>query len=251
VWRGRWLAGSVPGWTSDELFTALYQSRYLSDSGRLFFDAADGLVPADVNGKEDVYEFEPVGVGGCNAGVADASWVFVAGEGGCVGLISSGSSVQESAFLDASAVGGREGGGNEGGGDVFFLTASPLVAGDEDAAFDVYDAHECSTGSPCASGATVVPPACSTADSCRAAPVPQPQIFGAPPSETFSGSGNLAPVPVVVPVKAKVKVLTRSEKLAAALKVCRKKPKRKRAGCEKKARRAYGDAKSSLRGGVR
>ena len=58
---------------------ALYQSRYLSNNGRLFFDSADSLVAADVNGKEDVYEFEPAGVGGCGSGVADASWVFVGG----------------------------------------------------------------------------------------------------------------------------------------------------------------------------
>ena len=47
--------GSLPGWTSVGIEVgALYQSRYLSDSGRLFFNSADALVPQDVNGKEDV-----------------------------------------------------------------------------------------------------------------------------------------------------------------------------------------------------
>ncbi len=35
---GRWLAGNVVPWTLEDLSHALYQSRYLSDSGRLFFD---------------------------------------------------------------------------------------------------------------------------------------------------------------------------------------------------------------------
>ena len=64
-WQHRWLAGNIPGWTTKDLGSALYQSRYLNDSGRLFFNSSDALVPGDVNGKEDVYEYEPVGVGGC------------------------------------------------------------------------------------------------------------------------------------------------------------------------------------------
>ncbi|HZL21666.1 MAG TPA: hypothetical protein VFG23_28300, partial [Polyangia bacterium] len=54
-----WLAGSVPGWMYDGRAYALYQSRYLSDSGRLFFNSPDALVPQDTNGKENVYEYEP------------------------------------------------------------------------------------------------------------------------------------------------------------------------------------------------
>ena len=75
-----WLAGSIPGWTPVEESTALYQSRYLSDQGRLFFDSPDALVPHDKNGKEDVYEYEPEGLGSCHASP------------GCVALISSGES---------------------------------------------------------------------------------------------------------------------------------------------------------------
>lgn len=63
VWEGTaWLAANVPGWTPYALQVAVYQSRYLSDSGRLFFNSSDALVPKDVNGTGDVYEFEPVGV---------------------------------------------------------------------------------------------------------------------------------------------------------------------------------------------
>jgi hypothetical protein len=87
------LAGSVPGWDyniTNASTSALHQPRYLSDSGRLFFDSPDQLVPQATNAKEDVYEYEPEGVGSCGY------------SSGCIGLISSGSSIQESTFLDAS-----------------------------------------------------------------------------------------------------------------------------------------------------
>ena len=120
VWPGSaWLAGSVPGWTAYKLDRADYQSRYLSDGGRLFFDSSDGLVAKDINGVEDVYEYEPVGVGPvggeCGAGVGSGSEVFKAESevisgvlepAGCVALISSGAASGESAFLDASESGG-------------------------------------------------------------------------------------------------------------------------------------------------
>ena len=76
-------------------------SRALFDSGRLFFDSADALVPQDTNGNTDVYEFEPAGVGGCTP----ASTTFNTATGGCVGLISSGVASGPSEFLDASATG--------------------------------------------------------------------------------------------------------------------------------------------------
>ncbi len=89
LWQERWLSGSIPGWTSVRLSSALYQSRYLSDSGRMFFDSAEGLVPQDVNGKEDVYEYEPLGVGNCTESLS----TFSASSAGCISLISSGTSI--------------------------------------------------------------------------------------------------------------------------------------------------------------
>jgi hypothetical protein len=171
----QWVAANVPGWTQYAPRHPLYQSRYLSDNGRLFFNSSDALTPRDVNKTEDVYEFEPPGTGGCVVGGTG----FSVRSGGCVGLVSSGGSAEESAFLDAS----------EGGGDVFFLTAAKLVAGDRDTALDVYDAHECTSMSPCPVPVPVPPP-CDTGDACKAAPSPQPSIFGAPASATFAGVGN-------------------------------------------------------------
>jgi sugar lactone lactonase YvrE len=214
-WGDHWLAGSIPGWTAVNERTAYHRSRYLSDSGRLFFDSADALVPRDANGTEDVYEYEPSGVGGCT------------GAGGCVGLISSGTSGEESAFLDAS----------ENGDDVFFLTAARLVPQDLDHALDVYDARVCTSSSPCLVSPPAPPVACGTADSCRAAPSSQPGVFGVPPSATFSGAGN--PVPGASKPAAKKKGVSLTQKLAAALHRCNAKPKRKRASCRAQARRRY------------
>jgi hypothetical protein len=175
-WPARWLAGSIPGWTVFKLRVAHYQSRYLSDSGRLFFDSPDSLVVQASNGLENVFEYEPAGVGSCTDGAS----TFSGASGGCVVLISSGTSAGESAFVDAS----------QSGDDVFFVTSSSLVSQDEDKAYDVYDAHVCSSVAPCAPAGAVAPPVCVTADSCRPAASPQPQIFGPPPSATFDGAGN-------------------------------------------------------------
>ena len=187
IWDAKWVASTVPPWAPFESF-GIYQPRYLSDSGRLFFDSHDALVPQDVNGAEDVYEYEPAGIGDC----ATSSEAFSERSGGCVGLISSGSSSEESAFLDASG----------SGGDVFFLTAAKLVPGDSGSEQDIYDAHECSEQAPCFAPAAVAPPACSTGDSCKAAPAPQPAIFGDPASATFTGAGNLAQPVVKTSVKS-------------------------------------------------
>jgi hypothetical protein len=187
VWAHRWVAGLIPGWTPASVSHGIYQSRYLSNGGRLFFDSSDALVPRDVNGQEDVYEYEPLGIKSAEGKelCTESSQTFSAQSGGCVDLISSGTSSAESGFLDAS----------QSGGDVFFLTKSKLVSSDFDTALDVYDAHECSSRAPCFPEPPASPPACASGDSCRAAPSPQPSIFGAPASSTFSGPGNVVPPP--------------------------------------------------------
>jgi NHL repeat len=233
TWAERWLAGSVPGWTPSSENRSTYQSRYLSDTGRLFFDSADSLVPADTNGKEDVYEYEPNGLAGC------------ASVPGCVGLVSSGSSEQESAFLDASA----------SGDDVFFLTAAPLLSSDTDSNFDVYDARVCQPEG-CV---TPSPPAasnCQEAETCRAA-APSEPVYAAPATTAPSAAGDLpAARPLVTPVTiAKPALPTRAQRLARALKSCRKlKHRKKRLACEAQARRRYGPAsghRASLKAGAR
>jgi hypothetical protein len=231
-----WLAGSIPGWTPLFEIGSIYQSRYLSDSGRLFFNGADPLVPEAAGhtriekigekessvGVENVYEFEPNGVGSC----ANAS--------GCVGLISSGTANRESAFMDASA----------SGNDAFFLTAQALLPQDQDASFDVYDARVCSESAPCLP--PVPPPGepCGSAATCKEGSVAVP-TFQPPPSSDLTTPGNPGPAPNVVTLPSKTKKLTAAQKLAKALKACRKlahkskAQKKKRAVCEAQARKKY------------
>jgi hypothetical protein len=225
-----WTAASVPGWTEVRPGKAIYQTRYLSNEGRLFFNSHDALVPQDINNNEDVFQFEPIGVGGCST----ASGSFHATTGGCLALISSGRAAGESTFLDAS----------ESGNDVFFLTAELLVRKDVDTAVDLYDAHVCSTEAPC-SEESEPPSNCVTAEACRPAPTAQPEIFGSPSSAMFSGQGNIE-----APAPKGPKPLTRAQKLARALKTCRKKHNRGlRKSCERQARRRYGSAVKRARKG--
>jgi hypothetical protein len=215
---GGWVAGNVPPWSTHNPTGAdiatFYQPRYLSDSGRLFFDSSDALVAQDVNGAEDVYEYEPAGVLGCFA----ASTAFVSRSDGCLGLVSSGTSPTESGFLDAS----------ETGGDVFFLTQARLAPQDYDTAYDVYDAQECTSAAPCLPVPTPPPPPCETEASCRVAPTPQPALYGAPASATFSGTGNVASTPTQV-------AETKSKPKPAK---CKKRKGKPRCAKAKKARRA-------------
>lgn len=230
IWNERWLAGSIPGWdfnmNGSSAPAALYQPRYLSDSGRLFFNSADALVSQDRNAKEDVYEYEPAGIGSCGV------------SGGCTGLISSGTADRESTFVDASA----------SGNDVFFLTASQLVAPDTDQAIDIYDAHVCSAGSPCLEYPAPSSSQCESSATCRP-PSGGSQGIGAPATATVSGPGDSAAggQQAVGAAKATKPVrVPRAQKLAKALKSCRKRnvhAKKKRAQCERQARKRYSPLK--------
>jgi len=254
VWEGStWLAANIPTWTPYEVSNALYQSPYLSDSGRLFFNSVGGLVPKDGNKQVDVYEYEPQGLPAgehaCSPSSTTGSEVFkperevkaeagtpaertVTEGAGCVALISSGESSRESAFLDASA----------SGADVYFITAAKLAPQDLDDALDVYDAHECTSSSPCPPPAVAAPAPCDNEASCKAAPSPQPAIFGLSGSATFSGLGNLTSEPPPPP-KVKTAEQLRLERLSKALKACRSKHnKRNRQSCEKQARKRYAKA---------
>ncbi len=141
--------------------TKFPQPRNLSDNGRVFFDSRDVLSPLDGNGSiEDVYEWEPEGVGSCVRA------------GGCVFLISSGHSPADSNFIAASP----------SGGDVFFATRDRLVPADQDQLYDLYDARM-GGGFP-----ELTVPSC-TGTGCQGVPG-APPIFATPSSATFSGVGN-------------------------------------------------------------
>jgi hypothetical protein len=213
--KGSALAAVLPGWTSQ-----FYQSRYLSNSGRVFFDSFDALVPQDTNGVEDAYEFEPAGVGDCT----EIRTSFVVDSSGCVSLISSGTSSEGSAFLDAS----------ESGGDVFFLTPAQLSPLDTDSTLDIYDAHECSHGEDCSIPVSAPVPACE-GDACQSPGVPPEDPT--PGSLTYQGPGN----PTVVSTVGKPKSGSR----AAG---CRRGFVKRRGSCMKKKSKRRTKAKRSKRG---
>ncbi len=217
-----WLAGNIPGWTAQNLVSALFQSRYLNDEGRLFFNSPDHLVPQAKSGKEAVYEYEPSGVGSCESP-----------SGGCVSLISSGDSNRESAFLEATP----------SGNDVLFVTAAQLLPQDTDTAFDIYDARVCTQASPCLTPPTPAPPGCSEADACRPSEPGEQAPLGASGSASTSGPGNIVKAPAkqeVKGVKTSSQPPTRTQKLAKALKACRKvKNHKKQARCEAQARKKW------------
>ena len=200
--------GSLPAGSfnlTDARPLALYRPREVLDDGRVFFDSPDSLVPAATGGIEHVFEYEPQGAGAC------------AFSAGCVGLISAGSGAQESTFLDAS----------ESGEDVFFLTASQLVPADNNQSYDIYDAHVCSAASPCLSSATTSAPAqCGSTGECRAPATPAEQVPAMPASTSSHPPEGAAAKEGVQPSKStakpKPKALTRAQKLAKVLALCRK-----------------------------
>ena len=156
----------LPAWTSP-----FQQPRYLSaDGSRLFFQTRDGLDPHDTNGRGDVYELERVGSGSCAADSA----TFNSLAGGCVFLISGGTSSDEAFLLDAS----------EDGSDAFFSTRDQLVGGDEDERYDVYDARV-------GGGFPEPPPPAEECggESCR--PAVEPPPGGSPPGSSGPSEGNV------------------------------------------------------------
>jgi DNA-binding beta-propeller fold protein YncE len=168
-----WVSTLLPRTTAFAEFSPGYQPNYLNDSGRLYFNSLDALVPSDTNATGDVYQYESPGVGSCTT----ASSTYSTQDGGCVDLISSGTSPQRSTFLDAS----------ESGDDVFFLTSSRLSPQDVDNAQDVYDAHSCEEASGCLT--EPAPPAAPcTGEACQSEP-PAP-AEARPQSQSFSGPGN-------------------------------------------------------------
>jgi hypothetical protein len=159
-----------------------------SDGSRVFFQTPDALVARDSNGRgdcpkqgngsfssgvlscQDVYEWEAKGAGSCRS--EDDN-------GGCLYLISSGTSTEASQFADASP----------SGNDVFIYTGQPLVLQDRDRLVDIYDAR---VAGGIASQNELPAVHCQGGDSCRAE-LPQPPASQSPGSAGFAGPPNLKP----------------------------------------------------------
>ena len=144
--------------------SALPQPRYLTDSGRLYFDSPNSLLPTDTNeGVEDVYQFEPGGVGGCQR------------PGGCVALISAGSGELDSNFLAIDT----------GASSVFFTTRDQLALKDRDELVNLYVARE---GGGIPAESETARGECQ-GEACQ--PSPRSPSEATPASAAFAGAGNL------------------------------------------------------------
>jgi hypothetical protein len=127
-------------------------ARYVSDTGQVFFDTPNALVPADTDGALDTYEYEA----------------------GQLSLISSGTDTTGALYVDSGS----------DGNNVLFATSTPLVAQDTDGgAYDYYDARvgggfPVSTPTPPCDGESCKPP--------QSNPLPVP----VPGTVTFTGPGN-------------------------------------------------------------
>jgi hypothetical protein len=158
--------------------------------GRVFFTTVEGLVPQDENGRQDVYEWERAGEGTCVVGGASYSAV----SGGCLFVLSGGTSTDESYFLDAS----------ETGDDAFIETRSDLVPRDKGEVYEVYDARVGATGE--------TSPSVCTGTGCQGVPA-APPIFATPSSATITGTDDLEPAKPAV-VKKKVVKCAKGKKLS-------------------------------------
>jgi hypothetical protein len=193
-----------------------YYQRNLSNDGRVFFSSPDPLVPGDINGQLNVYEYFE----------------------GQQHLISSGTSNAPSMFADASA----------DGRNVFFVTGQGLVRGDTDSQESVYDARV--DGGLASQNEAVVPPSCEALEACRS-PLSEPPAQLLSGSAALVGPGNLAVAPeqpgskqpaVKKPAKCKKGFVRRNDKCVKTRRVKQKGTRRKH------ATKPHG-AKRSLRAG--
>jgi hypothetical protein len=131
--------------------------RNVTNDGQVFFSSIEALVPGDVNGVQDAYEYDSVS--------------------GETSLLSSGTSPAKSTFLDASV----------SGQDVLIGTQQQLVGVDQDELEDVYDAR---VGGGLASQNPPPEQAPCTGEACHSESS-SPNLAGAA-SAGFVGKGNIS-----------------------------------------------------------
>ncbi len=165
------------GWVQPSLSgrDSIYIRSVSNDGNRVFFQTPDKLVAADTNGDQgcpvtvagprscsDPYEWEANGTGSCHSADQD---------GGCLYLLSSGTSPDPSYIVGASA----------SGNDVFIRTADRFVPQDTDNLYDVYDVR---VDGGLASQHQAGAPPCGSAEQCHGQGT-------TPPSGPGAGSGAI------------------------------------------------------------
>jgi hypothetical protein len=210
------------------------------DGSYVFFSSSAGLTPRAVNDAviEEPCEFEEEGI--CferRKVLAVNAYEWHEGQ---VYLLSDGQDRHVVREISATNLAGA----SPTGSDVFFSSADQLVPQDGDTQADMYDAR-IGGGFPAASE-----PAGCVGEACQgpasAAPAGQ-----APGSSSFSGAGNLGPPAAGTNGPGKPPTLTRSQRLARALRACARLPRRKRRACEARARKKFGAKRASRSHGRR
>jgi hypothetical protein len=192
--------GNAPGFED-----SLPNAAITADAATVIWQTSEALSPADTNGQPDIYAWHD----------------------GQVSLISSGRPSLENPTAAYSAI-------TPSGTDVFFSTTAQLTPADGDTNSDFYDAR-IDGGFSFADA-----PRCA-GEGCQGTISASPPPPSAAASTTFNGPGS-GLVPESRPANpAKPKPLTRAQRLAKALRACNSKHNRKkRAACQKQARRTYG-----------
>jgi hypothetical protein len=191
-------------------------SRAASEDGsRLVFTTAQALSPSAINDAANAYE-----------------WHETARDEGAVSLISPGAGEPISQVVISPA-----------GNDVFFRSSQSLLAQDTDSAPDIYDARIGPDFPP----APAARQECS-GDACQG-PLTNPAALLIPGSVSQAPGENVLAPPFT---SVKPGRSTTAQKLAAARRACRKKHnRRKRALCERSARKRYGARRSAKNGSHR
>jgi hypothetical protein len=156
-----------PQFVSSPPISAMVSIPNVTENGqRVFFESGDRLSLGDVDERTDVYEWEAAGEGDCSR------------QGGCVTLISSGTSSSDDHLYAMTP----------SGSNVFFASGDLLVAEDSDATPSIYDAR-IGGGAP----EPPTPPQDCVGEACQPAGSPPRDPILA--SSSFHGPKNVAQRP--------------------------------------------------------